>query len=261
MDEVVGDRAPGQMVGYARVSSSGQDLGIQVAALEKAGVDCIFQEKKSGTKMDGRTELARCLQYLREGDVLVVMKVDRLGRSLVDLARIVDNLQKRGIRFRTLDADFDADTPAGNAMLQMLMIFAELENAFRKDRQREGINAAKERGVYARPRSIRIGRKTAVAKQYLAQGYSMKEAAEKAGMHWRTLYKTAPEYRTPMPRKNKRVKDESLGLSPRPVDTAAMIAASEMSKRLEPVDLGVSPVVPPMIEPPRKGILGKLFGR
>ena len=250
-----------KLVGYARVSTTDKDLSVQIAALEKAGCETIFQEKKTGTKTEGREELARLLEFLREGDTLVVMKVDRLGRSLLHLANILDGLQRRGIKFRTLDATYDVETASGRAMLQMLMIFAELENSFRKERQLAGIAAAKERGVYKKAQSPRVGVKTAVAKEYLRMGMGYREAAAKAGMSYRVLYKTAPEFKNQA--LSEKITREKRGLkAPAPVapepdteaqrrkDVASSAAAAGFFK---PVD--------PDKPAPKKGVLSKLFGR
>lgn len=250
-----------KLVGYARVSTTDQDLSVQISALEKAGCETIFREKKTGTKTEGREELARLLEFLREGDTLVVMKVDRLGRSLLDLANILDGLQKRGIKFRTLDATYDVDTAAGRAMLQMLMIFAELENSFRKERQLAGIAAAKERGVYKKAQSPRVGAKTAVAKEYLRRGLSYREAAAKAGMSFRVLYKTAPEFKdkaiSERITNEKQRQKAAAEAAPAPYADAVVAAGREKPIRKAPV----SPAPEADKSPPKKGVLSKLFGR
>lgn len=134
--------------GYARVSTLEQDLGIQEAALRSAGCDIIRAEKKSGTNRAGRTELQTVLDFLRAGDTLVVTRIDRLARSMKDLQDIVHDLKQRGITLRATEQPIDTSSAAGKAFLDMLGVFAEFENNLRRERQIEGIEAAKCRGVY-----------------------------------------------------------------------------------------------------------------
>ena len=141
--------------GYARVSTTDQDLSIQDAALRAAGCTVIRAEKKSGARRDGRTELAILLEFLRPGDTLVVMRIDRLARSMKDLQDIVHDLKLRGVALRATEQPIDTSTAAGKAFLDMLGVFAEFETNLRRERQLAGIQAAKLRGVYT-------GRKPAI---------------------------------------------------------------------------------------------------
>lgn len=134
--------------GYARVSTLGQDLSIQEAALRAAGCQTIRSEKKSGTQRGARTELQILLDFLREGDTLVVTRIDRLARSMKDLQDIVHELKARGVALKATEQPIDTSTAAGKAFLDMLGVFAEFETNLRKERQAEGIEAAKARGVY-----------------------------------------------------------------------------------------------------------------
>ena len=136
------------LFGYARVSTSEQDLGIQEAALRAAGCQTIRCEKKSGTERGSRTELKVLLDFLRDGDTLVVTRIDRLARSMKDLQDIVYELKGRGIALKATEQPIDTGTAAGKAFLDMLGVFAEFETNLRKERQTEGIEAAKARGVY-----------------------------------------------------------------------------------------------------------------
>src|ERR1700677_3021110 len=143
------------IVGYARVSSADQDLSLQLAALKEAGCDVIRSEKVSGTSTEGRTELRTVLSFLRKGDVLMVTRIDRLARSIADLATIVRELEAKGAALKAIEQPIDTSTPEGRAFLQMLGVFAEFETAIRKERQLEGIAAAKAKGIYkGRPPSI-----------------------------------------------------------------------------------------------------------
>jgi DNA invertase Pin-like site-specific DNA recombinase len=134
--------------GYARVSTIDQDLRIQEQALRAAGCTTIRAEKASGAKRDGRTELQILLEFVRKGDTIVVTRIDRLARSLKDLQDIVHELKARGVALRATEQPVDTGTAAGKAFLDMLGVFAEFETNLRKERQLEGISAAKARGVY-----------------------------------------------------------------------------------------------------------------
>jgi DNA invertase Pin-like site-specific DNA recombinase len=137
-----------EIFGYARVSTTDQDLTIQEAALRAAGATIIRSEKKSGTTTEGRDELATLISFARKGDTIMVTRIDRLARSIADLANIVRTLESKGIALKATDQPIDTGTPAGRAFLQMLGVFAEFETAIRKERQLEGIAKAKAEGVY-----------------------------------------------------------------------------------------------------------------
>jgi DNA invertase Pin-like site-specific DNA recombinase len=134
------------IVGYARVSTGQQDHSTQVERLKASGAEKVFSEKRSG--LDGhRAELARCLEYVREGDTLVVTKLDRLARSTADLYRIVSGLQEKGVAFKVLDdGAVDTSTRTGKLVMGILALIAEFETAIRKERQMEGIAKAKAEG-------------------------------------------------------------------------------------------------------------------
>ena len=136
------------LCGFARVSSFGQDLGLQRAALKAAGCGVIRAETASGTRRDGRTELQVLLDFVQPGDTLVVTRIDRLARSLKDLQDIVHELKAKGVALRATEQPVDTGTAVGKAFLDMLGVFAEFETNLRRERQREGIQAAKARGIY-----------------------------------------------------------------------------------------------------------------
>ncbi len=149
------------LYGYARVSSLGQDLSIQLDALTAAGCTVVRSEKVTGTSTEGREELATLLQFLREGDTLVVTRIDRLTRSLPDLQNIVHDLRQRGVTLKATEQPIDTSAAAGECFLDMLGVFAEFETNLRRERQLEGIVRAKANGVYAgkgRPASIDAAR-------------------------------------------------------------------------------------------------------
>ena len=137
------------------MSTVDQDLTLQEQALRAARCRVVRAEKRSGTARDGRTELQVLLDFLRAGDTLVVTRVDRLARSLKDLQDIVHELRGRGVALRCTEQPVDTGTAAGKAFLDMLGVFAEFETSLRRERQLEGIAAAKARGVY-RGRKPRI---------------------------------------------------------------------------------------------------------
>lgn len=137
------------LVGYARVSSIGQSLDVQLAALNDAGCEKVFAEKQSGTTTGKRDELRDALEFVREGDTLVVTRLDRLARSAGDLHAIVSQLSLKGVSFRCLQqSGVDTSTSTGKLLLGMLAAIAEFETDIRKERQREGIERAKAAGVY-----------------------------------------------------------------------------------------------------------------
>ncbi len=136
------------LYGYARVSTTEQDLALQRTALKAAGCDIIRAEKASGARRDGRTELQVLLDFLRPGDALVVTRIDRLARSMKDLQDIVHELKEKGVALRATEQPIDTGTAAGKAFLDMLGVFAEFETNLRRERQMEGIAAAKARGAY-----------------------------------------------------------------------------------------------------------------
>lgn len=134
--------------GYARVSTSEQDLSLQETALKAAGCDVIRSEKASGGSREGRAELQILLDFLRPGDTLVVSRIDRLARSIKDLQDIVHILKQKQVSLKATEQPIDTGSAAGKAFLDMLGVFAEFETNLRRERQMEGIAAAKARGVY-----------------------------------------------------------------------------------------------------------------
>jgi len=135
------------IIGYARVSTVGQSLDAQLIQLEKAGAEKIFQEKISGVKKD-RPELQAMLDYIREGDTVIVSKLDRIARSTKHLLDIVDCLQEKKVTFSVLNINLDTSTPTGKLMLTMLGAIATFERKMMLERQAEGIEKAKQEGKY-----------------------------------------------------------------------------------------------------------------
>jgi DNA invertase Pin-like site-specific DNA recombinase len=136
------------VIGYARVSTTDQNLELQENALRAAGCEIIRSEKRSGSTTAGRDELRTVLDFLRKGDVLMVTRIDRLARSIGDLQDIVRAVKARGASLRATEQPIDTSTAAGKCFLDMLGVFAEFETNLRRERQLEGISDAKARGVY-----------------------------------------------------------------------------------------------------------------
>lgn len=175
-----------ERVGYARVSSFGQSLDVQLDKLK----DChkIFQEKKSG--LDGtREQLNLCLEYVRDGDVLVVTKLDRLARSTHHLCKISEILERKGVTLHVLDQNIETATPTGKLLFNMLGAIAQFENEIRKERQIEGIKKAQSKGV-------QIGRKKKLNIEAIkelhekrANGVLIKELAKEYDMQPMSIYR------------------------------------------------------------------------
>ncbi|MDX0370622.1 helix-turn-helix domain-containing protein [Sinorhizobium meliloti] len=172
--------------GYARVSSSDQNLSIQEAALRAAGATIIRGEKKSGTTTKGRDELATLIEFARAGDTIIVTRIDRLARSIADLAQIVRTLESKGVHLKATEQPIDTSSPAGRAFLQMLGVFAEFETAIRRERQLEGVAKAKANGVYkGRKPSIDADR----IKQLVAAGKGATEIAKELNIGRASVYR------------------------------------------------------------------------
>jgi DNA invertase Pin-like site-specific DNA recombinase len=173
-------------IGYARVSTTDQDLSLQLAALKAAGCDVIRAEKVSGTSTTGRVELATVLDFIGTGDTLVVTRIDRLARSIGDLQDVVRTLKAKGASLKATEQPIDTGTAAGKAFLDMLGVFAEFETNLRRERQLEGIAKAKADGVYkGRPASIDPGQVRALK----AQGIGPAEIARRLGIGRASVYR------------------------------------------------------------------------
>ena len=172
--------------GYARVSTIHQDLSIQQEALKAAGCSVIRAEKVSGSSRKDREQLNVILEFLREGDVLVVTRIDRLARSIKDLQDIVHLLKSKGVDLKATEQPIDTSTAAGKAFLDMLGVFAEFETNLRKERQAEGIEKAKAKGVYK-------GRKPVIdpaeVKSLKAKGYGATRIAKVMGIGRASVYR------------------------------------------------------------------------
>ena len=174
------------VIGYARVSSTDQNLGSQESALRTAGCHLIRSEKRSGTSTAGRDELRTVLDFLREGDVLMVTRIDRLARSIGDLQDIVRTVKGRGASLKATEQPIDTSTAAGKCFLDMLGVFAEFETNLRRERQLEGIAEAKLRGVYkGRKPTIEIIKIRSLAEQ----GLGATKIAKQLGIGRASVYR------------------------------------------------------------------------
>ena len=175
------------IVGYARVSTVDQNLDIQEAKLRDGGAERLFSEKISGTKASNRDKLRECLEFVREGDVLLVTRLDRIARSSHDLHVIIAGLEAKGVGFRTTDqAGVDTTTSQGKLLIGMLGAVAEFENNIRRERQREGVEAAKRRGAY-RGGKARIDPQR--VQEMLSQGMGASEVARLLGINRASVYR------------------------------------------------------------------------
>jgi DNA invertase Pin-like site-specific DNA recombinase len=174
------------MYGYARVSSLSQSTEVQVSRLKAVGCDVVREEAVSGRSRIGRTELETILECIRAGDALVVVKLDRLGRSTRDVLNLVHELESKGAALRVLEPEIDTSRPEGRIILTTLSMVAEMELTFIKERQRAGIEAAKAKGIYkGRKRSID---RDAVCKLH-KEGIGATEIARRLGIGRASVYK------------------------------------------------------------------------
>lgn len=184
------------LIGYARVSTQDQDASMQVAALKDAGCERVFVETASGMRKD-RPELALALSHLRQGDTLVVWKMDRLARSLKQLIDTVDELKSKGIGFRSLTQHIDTSTPEGKVMFHFFAVIAEFERDMIRERTMAGLEQARSMGRKGgRPSSVNK-QKIAAAQAMLATNHDMTvvEIARQLGISSATLYRHLPAAR------------------------------------------------------------------
>ena len=173
------------LFGYARVSKAdGQDTAAQVTALRAVGCKRVYEERMTGTRWD-RPELQRLLDHLREGDVLVVWKLDRLGRSLKDLLFLLEKVAATGAGFRSITEHVDTTTPAGRLMMQMLGAFAEFEAAIVKERTRAGLAQARSEGRVG-------GRKPKLSRRQVDAAVEMVLSGEKSAADVARLFDVHP---------------------------------------------------------------------
>jgi DNA invertase Pin-like site-specific DNA recombinase len=178
----------GQTVGYARTSTLDQVAGYESQLRDLEGVGCSKLFKEQVSAVGSRPALAACLDYLREGDTLVVTKLDRLARSVMHLGEIVAALTAKGAALRVLNIGLDTSTPTGKLLLNMLGSVAEFERDMMLERQREGIAKAKADGRY-KGRAPTARRKADQIRELAAAGQTRAAIAERLGVSERSVYR------------------------------------------------------------------------
>ena len=174
------------LVGYARVSSVGQSLDVQ---LDKLGhCDKVFQEKQSGAS-GKRPRLHDCLEYVREGDTLVVTRLDRLARSTLHLCQLAEALARKGVHLQVLDQHIDTTDATGRLLFNMLGAIAQFETEIRAERQMDGIRKAKERGVRFGKKKRLTEEQTAELRRRRAQGEPIKTLMQDYGISKVSVYR------------------------------------------------------------------------
>ncbi|PAX99576.1 DNA invertase [Pseudoalteromonas sp. HM-SA03] len=181
----------GLIFGYARVSTVDQNLDTQIDKLKQAGCQRIFSEKVSG-KDTNRPELQKMLGQLRDGDTLIVTKIDRIARNLKDLLILVDELSVQGVNFKATDQDVDTSSSNGKMFLTMLGVFAEFERNLIRERQREGIANAKAKGKYTGRKPVDLDLKQKVIELY-SKGVKPKAIIDETGLGRSTVFKIIKE--------------------------------------------------------------------
>lgn len=182
-------------IGYARVSSSGQNLESQIEALQRAGCEKIFQEKMSGRQSDNRTELQNALDFVREGDVFVVSRLDRCSRSVVDLHNILKKLGQKKVEFKATEQDLDTSTSTGRLMIGLLSIISEFETDLRAERQADGIKSAIKRGVKFGRVAKMNDEQVVQAIQMQSDGMLNQDIADNFGVGRSTLLRYVSKYK------------------------------------------------------------------
>jgi len=178
-------------VGYARVSTKDQKLHLQKEALDQAKCDKTYEDTISGMK-SSRKGLDLALEVLREGDTLVVWKLDRLGRNVKDLVTIVGKLEQRGIHFKSLTDNIDTSTTAGRFFFHVMASLAQMERELLVERTQAGLNAARQRGRVGGRKRAMTDSKLESAKRLLADGVPPKDVAADLGVSVPTLYRWLP---------------------------------------------------------------------
>jgi len=179
------------LIGYARVSTGDQNLDLQKNALIRAECELIFEDKASG-KHVRRPGLKQAIRRSREGDTLVVWKLDRLGRSVRDLITLVSDLQSRGVHFRSLTDSIDTSTPAGRFFFHVMSALAEMERELIIERTRAGLVAARAKGRIGGRKRVMTEEAVGRAQRMLANGASRQQIAEIYNVGVKTIYKYLP---------------------------------------------------------------------
>ena len=175
------------LIGYARVSTAEQDTALQTDALRKAGCERVFEDTASGAKSD-RLGVAAALAYLRDGDVLVVWRLDRLGRSLPHLIETIGALEARGVGFRSLTESIDTTTPGGRLIFHVFGALGQFERDLIRERTKAGLSAAAARGRKGGRKPVITADKLQRAREHIANGLNVREAAARLKVGKTALY-------------------------------------------------------------------------
>lgn len=179
------------LIGYARVSTKDQNLDMQLDALSKHGCERIYQEKQSGKSANDRSQLQAMLDAVRQGDTVVVYKLDRLGRSTKDLIEIVNTLQDKGVGFISLNEKIDTTGAMGKLVFQIFAALAEFERNVISERTKAGLEAAKARGrLGGRRNALTPKQQAEIVKMHAANTHTIKSMAELYGVSPRTISNT-----------------------------------------------------------------------
>ncbi len=183
-------------IGYARVSTQDQNLDLQLEALTKAGCMKIFDDKISGSRAE-RPGLTKALEMLREGDTLVVWKLDRLGRSVKNLVDLVGELHKQAVQFKSLTDAIDTGTPSGRFFFHVMASLAEMERELTIERTRAGLEVARQLGRTGGRKRQMTDSKIESAKKLLASGMPPRDVAKNLDVSVPTLYRWVPASTNP----------------------------------------------------------------
>ncbi|MGR5939712.1 recombinase family protein [Bacillus pacificus] len=176
------------IIGYARVSTSDQNLDRRINALTEYGCEKIVHEKLSGTIKD-REGIEQVFELIRKGDVVCVESISRLGRKTLDILNIIKRIEEAGVQFVSLKENMDTSTPTGKAMFQMMCVIAELERDLIAERVKEGLNASKKRGTKLGRPTIDTEKLRIALRMYDSKDYSVKEIVESTGISQGSLYR------------------------------------------------------------------------
>lgn len=179
------------LIGYARVSTQDQNLDLQINALTSAGCQKVFEDKVSGTRAE-RPGLAKAMEMLREGDTLVVWKLDRLGRSVRQLVDLVGKLHNQSVQFKSLTDSIDTSTPSGRFFFHVMASLSEMERDLIVERTRAGLAAAIQLGRKSGRKPKMTISKVESAKKLLSSGVPPKDVARNLGVSVPTLYRWVP---------------------------------------------------------------------
>lgn len=180
------------LIGYARVSREDQNLELQLQALNAAGCERVFSDKRSGAQK-ARKGLQEALSHLRTGDTLVIWKLDRLGRTVKQLVDLAEDLESKKINFKSLKDNIDTTTSAGRFFFHLMCSLAQMERELIVERTKAGLQAARKLGRVGGRRRVMTDSKIQSAKRLLKSGMLPRDVADDLGVSMATLYRWIPE--------------------------------------------------------------------